>query len=160
MSSFSERLCYMLIGTNGGQNQINAALFCFQKDLFLSGLATQWYDRKEWNWFHTGLGVHNLNIPDLFNHLWLMILPLSFPTLVPSPEAPRSPLHEVMMAGRMMEAKQRMRQQRKARDRRRRERKRAARSREFNREFKNTSSLGGVLIGPGCQTFISDILGL
>lgn len=41
MSSFSERLCYVLIGTNGGQNQINAALFCFQKDLFLSGLATQ-----------------------------------------------------------------------------------------------------------------------
>ena len=72
---------------------------------------------------------------------------------VPSPEAPRSPLHEVMIAGRMMEAKQRMimRQQRKARDRRRRERKRAARSREFNREFKNTSSLEGVLIGPGCS---------
>jgi len=55
------------------------------------------------------------------------------------------------MAGRMMEAKQRMRQQRKARDRRRRERKREARSREFNREFKNTSSLEGVLIGPGCS---------
>ena len=31
MSSFSERLCYVLIGMNGGQNQINAALFLFSE---------------------------------------------------------------------------------------------------------------------------------